>query len=141
MHEMAYAEGILEVALDVAEGAAIRRIQVRLGALHGIVPDSLRFCFQLAARDTPAAEAVLEVEAIAARVRCTHCGHEGSGGPLPMQCQACQAFDVQVVAGEEVLVDAVELDDGWRRRPEPDPLMEPFAREHMREHAASAGDH
>jgi hydrogenase nickel incorporation protein HypA/HybF len=87
MHEMAYAEGILDVALEVSEGRPVRRVQVRLGEQHAIVPDSLQFCFSLAAQETPAAEARLEVLS------------------LP---------------GDAFLVDAVELDDGWRRRPEAD---------------------
>jgi hydrogenase nickel incorporation protein HypA/HybF len=89
MHEMAYAEGILEVALDVAGGRPVRRVQIRLGEQHAIVPDSLQFCFSLAAQDTLAAEARLEVLS------------------LP---------------GDTFLVDAVELDDGWRRRPDTEPL-------------------
>jgi hydrogenase nickel incorporation protein HypA/HybF len=88
MHEMAYAEGILDVALEVSEGRPVRRVQVRLGEQHAIVPDSLQFCFSLAAQDTPAADARLEVL------------------NLP---------------GDTFLVDAVELDDGWRHRPEADP--------------------
>jgi hydrogenase nickel incorporation protein HypA/HybF len=64
MHELAYAEGILAVALDVAEGHVVHCVQVRVGAGHAIVPDSLRFCFELAAQDTPAAGARLDVRVV-----------------------------------------------------------------------------
>jgi Zn finger protein HypA/HybF involved in hydrogenase expression len=64
MHEMAYAEGILAVALDVAEGHAVRCVQVRVGTWHALVPDSLQFCFELAAQDTPAARARLDVRVV-----------------------------------------------------------------------------
>jgi len=101
MHEMAYAEAILGVALDVSEGRPVRRVQVRLGQAHAIVPDSLQFCFQLAAQDTPAADAQV---------------------------------DVETLQGEEFLVDAVELDDGWRRRPGADDGLATVAQEHAREH-------
>jgi hydrogenase nickel incorporation protein HypA/HybF len=84
MHEMAYAEAILDVALDVSEGRPVRGIQVRLGAAHAIVAESLQFCFEMAAQETPAAEARLEV---------------------------------QIIPGEDFLVDAVELEEGWRQRP------------------------
>ena len=62
MHEMALAEGILGVALDVGEGRPVKRIQLRIGALQHVTPDSLRFCFQLVAENTPAASAVLDLE-------------------------------------------------------------------------------
>jgi hydrogenase nickel incorporation protein HypA/HybF len=83
---MAYAEAILAVALDVSEGRVVRRVQVRLGEVHGIACDSLRFCFELAAQETRAAGAQLEVD---------------------------------VVAEADFVIQGVEVDDGWRRPPEP----------------------
>lgn len=86
MHEVAYAESVLGVALDVSEGRPVRRIQVQIGQMHAIVPDSLQFSFTLVADQTPAANAEL---------------------------------DVRLVDGDAFQVDAIELDDGWRYRPEP----------------------
>jgi hydrogenase nickel incorporation protein HypA/HybF len=108
MHELAYAEGILGVALDVADGAPVRCVQVRVGDLHAIVPDSLQFCFSLVAEDTAAADARL---------------------------------DVQIVPGDTLLVDAVELDTGWRRRPDSEASrtdLAALANEHRREHESCA---
>jgi hydrogenase nickel incorporation protein HypA/HybF len=65
MHEMGLAEGILAVALDVAGAERIERVRVRVGELQRVTPDSLRFCFELAAQDTPAAHAVLDVDVTA----------------------------------------------------------------------------
>jgi hydrogenase nickel incorporation protein HypA/HybF len=134
MHELAYAEGILGVALDAAQGAPVRRIRLRIGALHGIVTDSLQFCFQLAAQDTPAADAQLLLTTIPVTVHCRACAAESAGGSPPFQCRACDAFDVAIVTGEEVLIDGVEVDDGWIERP-PDDGVDELARAHLREHA------
>jgi hydrogenase nickel incorporation protein HypA/HybF len=65
MHEMGLAEGILAVALDVAGAERIERVRVRVGELQRVAPESLRFCFELAAQDTAAANAVLEVDVTA----------------------------------------------------------------------------
>ena len=62
MHEMPLAEGILEVVLQVAEGQPVRQVRVRAGALQRVVPDSLQFCFELAAAGTPAEPAYLDIE-------------------------------------------------------------------------------
>jgi hydrogenase nickel incorporation protein HypA/HybF len=59
---MGLAEGILAVALDVAGAERIERVRVRVGELQRVAPDSLRFCFELAAQDTTAADAVLDVD-------------------------------------------------------------------------------
>lgn len=64
MHEVAYAESVLGVALDVSEGRPVRRIKVQIGQLHAIVPDSLQFSFALVADQTPAASAELEVRLV-----------------------------------------------------------------------------
>ena len=139
MHEMALAEGILGVALDVGEGRPVKRIQLRIGALQHVTPDSLRFCFQLVAENTPAASAVLDLEPLPARLRCRRCRAESLVEAAPFQCRSCGAFDVDVAGGDELLVDAIELDDGWRRRPaEPAPVEVPP--EHLAEHAL-AEDH
>lgn len=135
------AEGILAVVLDVAEGQTVQRVQLRVGKLHLVVPDSLRFCFELAAQETPAAGARLEMAEVPARVRCHECWAESETGAPPFHCGACGTFDVELVAGEELLVDAVELEDGWRRRPdagEAGPAMTEFAQQHLREHAIAA---
>lgn len=143
MHEMALAEGILGVALDVADGRPVRRIQVRVGALQMVVPDSLQFCFELAAQDTPAADARLELEDVPARVRCKRCDAESEAPSVPFHCRRCGAFDVEVVAGDELLVDAVELDDGWQRRPgvgDGAAVAVDIPAEHLREHALAESD-
>jgi hydrogenase nickel incorporation protein HypA/HybF len=62
MHELGLAEGIVAVALDVAGGERVERVRVSVGAGQRVVPDSLQFCFELAAQDTLAANARLDVE-------------------------------------------------------------------------------
>jgi len=65
MHELGLAEGILAVVLDVAERERVERVRVSVGALQRVTPDSLRFHFEVAAQDTLAANAVLDVEVVA----------------------------------------------------------------------------
>jgi Zn finger protein HypA/HybF involved in hydrogenase expression len=62
MHEVALAQGILDVVLDVAAGRQVQTVRVRAGELLAVSEDSLQFCFELVAQDTPAAAARLQVE-------------------------------------------------------------------------------
>ena len=55
MHEVALAQGILDVVLDVAGGREPRTVRVRAGELQSVTQDSLQFCFEMVAQDTPAA--------------------------------------------------------------------------------------
>lgn len=84
MHEIALAQGILDVVLDVADGRRARTVRVRAGALQVVTEESLQFCFEMVAQDTPAAAARLQVD---------------------------------IVPGDALLIDAIELDDGWHFRP------------------------
>jgi len=144
MHEMALAEGVLGVVLDASEGRVVRRVRLRVGTLQQVMPDSLRFCFLLAAQGTPAAEAELELVEIPARVRCKLCGCESEVDELPLACRACGAFDVDVAAGDEVLVDGVERDDGWRWRPteagDDVPARVRVPEQHLKDHALAAAE-
>ena len=62
MHELALAQGILDVVLDVAAGRQVQTVRVRAGEMLAVSEDSLQFCFELVAQDTPAAAARLEVQ-------------------------------------------------------------------------------
>jgi len=140
MHEMALAEGILAVVLDAAEGQKVRRISLQVGKLQMVVPESLQFSFQLISEGTPAAGAVVEMEEVAVRLRCKQCGKESEADHPPFNCRHCDAFDVEVAAGDQLLVDAVELENGdtIRRREVPaDEILE----EHLKDHAAHGSDH
>jgi hydrogenase nickel incorporation protein HypA/HybF len=140
MHEMALAEGILAVVLDAAGDQKVRRICLQVGKLQMVVPDSLQFSFQLLADGTPAAEAIIEIEEIPVRLLCKQCGAESEVDQPPFNCPRCLAFDVEIASGDQLLVDAVELESGEtiRRREVPaDEILE----EHLKDHAAHGSDH
>jgi hydrogenase nickel incorporation protein HypA/HybF len=120
MHEMVLAEGILGVVLDVAEGREVQRVQLRVGALQHVTPDSLQFCFQLVAEDTSAANAIIEFETVPAWLRCRKCHRNGEAASPPFLCRHCGASEVDLISGDELLVEAIELDTGWHRRPQPE---------------------
>ena len=140
MHEMALAEWIVGVVFDAAAGQEVRRVRLQVGKLLMVVPDSLLFSFELLTDGTPAAGAALEIEDVLARWRCRPCGAESRTDLPPFQCQHCGAPDLEVVAGDELIVDAVELKSGLtiRRRQAP---TDAVSQEHLREHEREGRDH
>jgi len=138
MHEMALAQGILAVVLDAAEDEPVRRVRVRVGALQQIVPDSLQFSFQLLSEGTPAFGGALEIKPVSARIRCKTCGAKSILKASLFRCKYCRADNVEIVTGNELLVDAVELHSGWRYRPKRAPVD--ITLDHLREHAAEAAE-
>ncbi|MFD0517925.1 hydrogenase maturation nickel metallochaperone HypA/HybF [Paractinoplanes durhamensis] len=54
MHELAIAESIVDAVCERAAGRTVHRVTVRIGALSAVVPDAMRFCFDLACEGTAA---------------------------------------------------------------------------------------
>ena len=53
MHELGIAQEIVEQVSARAQGARVLRVVLEIGKLAAILPDALRFCFDLAARRHP----------------------------------------------------------------------------------------
>ena len=111
MHELSIAQAIVDVATRHAAGRAVVKVEVRVGHLRQVVPDSLDFAFGLLTAGTALESAELQITHVPARGRCRDCGREGLLEAFPLRCSACGGLDVEVTAGEELLVDALELEE------------------------------
>ncbi len=61
MHEMGLCEAVLSVVRDVSEDEPVSRVRLRVGRQQGVVPDVFELCWRMAAQDTGAAGAALEL--------------------------------------------------------------------------------
>jgi hydrogenase nickel incorporation protein HypA/HybF len=138
MHEMALAEGILEVVLDIARESPVKEVRVQAGALHAIVPESLEFSFQLAAQDTPAADAQLRIRKVDAIFQCGQCREVTAQVASPFNCPLCGSSDVTFSAGDELLVEAIELTDGTTIQ-RPMSADKELIQDHLHEHMVVDG--
>jgi|SRR5690348_16660316 len=122
MHEMSIASAVLEIALDQARGRPIVGVGVAVGHLRQVVPSALRFSFELVSHGTPADGATLEIEEVPAVGVCRRCGAESRLHEFPLHCSACGGLDVEVIRGEELSVEWLDLET-----PEADvaPTIEP----------------
>jgi hydrogenase nickel incorporation protein HypA/HybF len=111
MHELSIAQAIVEVATSHAEGRRVAKVEVRVGHLRQVVPDSLDFAFGLITQGTALDGSELAVEHIPAAGRCRACGAESVLEGFPLCCARCEGLDVEVTAGEELLVVALELEE------------------------------
>ena len=62
MHELAITQGVVDAVTARTGTARVAAVTVRVGRLSGVVPDAMRFCFDLVTESTPLAGARLEVE-------------------------------------------------------------------------------
>jgi hydrogenase nickel incorporation protein HypA/HybF len=110
VHELAIARQIVDIALESSGGARVRRIVVEVGKLSAVLPDALRFCFDLATEDTAAAGAALEIVETPGRARCRGCGAEIELD-RPFGTCACGATELDWLAGDQLRVTAMEVED------------------------------
>lgn len=112
MHELSLCRAIAGVVTPHAAGRRVDVVRVQVGALRQVVPETLSFCWTLVRdhADMPGAE--LELELVAAAVRCRNCGRRSEiESRWSVACPACQSADVEVVAGEEFLVTSVDVSE------------------------------
>ena len=111
MHELSIANAIVAIAADHAQGRRVTRVDVKIGRLRQVVPDALAFAFELATEGTELEGAELVVEHVPARLACRACGTESEANEFPFGCAGCGSVDVDVIAGDELLVEALELEE------------------------------
>jgi len=114
MHELAIAQGILEIvqqAVPKGQEAAIRKVRIRVGQLSGVVPDSLDFCFGVIANDTPMNQASLAIEQVPTISRCRDCACDFQIQDLAFICPACKSTNLELISGKELEVVDIELED------------------------------
>jgi hydrogenase nickel incorporation protein HypA/HybF len=111
MHELSIADALVRIACDHARGRRILAVEVKVGHLRQVVPDSLAFAFGLVAEGTPAEGAELVLDVVAAAGVCAACGAESELPRFPLACARCGSLDLELIRGEELLVDALELEE------------------------------
>ena len=108
MHELAIAESVVDTVTQRLPGATVTCVHLEIGALSGVVADSIRFCFDLATEGTGLAGARLEITEPPARCRCRACGAQFQPESPVVLCP-CGSPDVAVLSGEQLKIVSVQV--------------------------------
>src|SRR4051794_30779448 len=108
MHELAITQGVVDAVTARTGDDPVASVRLRVGRLSGVVPDAMRFCFELVTAGTPLEGAALEIEQPEGRGHCRTCGAEFLL-PDPVLLCACGSADVEVLSGRELAVASVVL--------------------------------
>jgi hydrogenase nickel incorporation protein HypA/HybF len=111
MHELSLAAAIVDICRANARGGRVVRVEVKVGRLRQVVPDALTFAFGLVGQGTPVEGAELVLADVPARVTCDGCGAESGVERFPLACARCGSGAVEVVAGEELQVESIDVED------------------------------
>ena len=114
MHEMGIANSIMEAVEKEASrypGARATKVGVRVGELAAIDAESLRFCFEVLARDTILDGLQLEIELCPRRHRCRLCERTFIVHDYDCRCPQCDQVAVECVGGDELELAYVEVEE------------------------------
>jgi len=123
MHELTVAIQIrnaLETELASDDGTLIADVvRVQVGAMSGVVPEALQFAWPHAVADSTAlGSARLDIARIDVQLHCGTCRDVYVLTELrSLRCPNCRSPDVEVVAGDELDITAVDIREPRREAP------------------------
>ena len=108
MHELAMTQSVVDMGAERTDGRQVGLVRLEVGMLSGVVPDAMRFCFELLTAGTPLEGAALEIDQPEGRGHCRTCGQDVALLEPILLCD-CGSADVEVVAGRELAVASVVM--------------------------------
>jgi hydrogenase nickel incorporation protein HypA/HybF len=111
MHELGITRDIVSIVAEHAQNLRVKRVTLEIGRLAAVMPDAIRFCFDVCCQDTLLEGASLEILEIAGLGKCRHCGAK-----IPLSepfgiCDRCGSVDLEIVRGNELKIKEIEVDD------------------------------
>lgn len=114
MHEIGVITQAVNIAIEAAQSAGarrVKRIRLKVGEMSGVVPEALRFGFDVVVAGTLAEGAILDIEAVPVTCRCD----SGCGVFTPVDyvftCPLCGRLSSDIATGQELDVAEVEIED------------------------------
>lgn len=113
MHEMSIVMNILDVVLEEAEKNGAKKIKsvlLKAGKLHQIIPETLQYCYEIATKNTIAADSELQIEDVPISVRCRKCGRTFGVEDFIFICPDCEVADTETISGDELTIESIEIE-------------------------------
>ncbi|AVH62063.1 hydrogenase maturation nickel metallochaperone HypA [Nostoc sp. 'Peltigera membranacea cyanobiont' 213] len=110
MHEFGITQNIVAIVTEHAKGAKVQRVLLEIGKLSAIMPDAIRFCFDICTQGTVLEGATLEIVEIPGLGRCRQCGAE-IYLDKPFGICSCGSVQLDLIAGEELKIKEIEIEE------------------------------
>lgn len=115
MHEFSICESIVRAVLEELQRHGgpdrVRLVSARIvvGRLRQIVPETLRFAYEVFTRETAAAGSALEIRTVPATAECRACGWKGEISGAAFVCESCGGVDLDARGGTELHLESLEV--------------------------------
>jgi hydrogenase nickel incorporation protein HypA/HybF len=112
MHELSVAQNIVEIIQQHVPESELERVaavRLKIGAVAGIVPESLVFSFQAITAESSLCHAHLEIECIPFRIHCNTCDTTTENEVGFAVCETCGSTDTKILSGSELNIVEIEI--------------------------------
>jgi hydrogenase nickel incorporation protein HypA/HybF len=112
MHELSVTESMIGVVLRHAQAnnaTKVTRINMVLGDMSSVMEESVRFYFEIIAKDTIAQDAELDFRRTKLITKCSDCGKEFEVVEYDFTCPDCKVTRTEIISGREFQVESIEI--------------------------------
>jgi len=112
VHECSVVEQLVKIASSKAiesQAAGVERIHLVVGELTGYMEESIRFYFNILAKDTVLKGAELDITYVKPKLRCPSCGALFERARFSFDCPTCGTAGELTKTGSEFYIDTMEV--------------------------------
>lgn len=110
MHELGITQNIIAIVSENAQNKKVQRVLLEVGKLSAIMPDAIKFCFDICAEGTIVEGATLEILEIAGMARCRQCGNTFYVDK-PFGICECGSVELDIITGQELNIKEIEVEE------------------------------
>jgi hydrogenase nickel incorporation protein HypA/HybF len=111
MHELGITQNIVAIAKEYARGFPVIRLTLEIGCLSAVLPDAIRFCFDVCCQGTILEGSRLEIIEIPGLGKCRQCGAEFFLEQPFGICDRCESRDLEIIQGTELRIKEMEVEE------------------------------
>ena len=115
MHELSIVQALIDQVEQEVERSGhdgrVTGLDVTIGRLSGVNPDSFRFAVEMLSPGTVLESAEVRIAEPLATCRCRACGGAVEVEQLTAQCPKCGSGDVVLEGGRDLFLQSIELEE------------------------------
>lgn len=114
MHELSIVEALIDQVTHELDRAGrpgrVIQLDVSIGRLSGVHPDSIRFAFDLLTPGTILDDAKIVIEEPKAMARCHTCGQRTEIDDVVFDCPKCHSDSITIEGGRDMILQSIEIE-------------------------------
>ena len=111
MHEIKLTQGLvglLDKALEDPQVKSVKKVHIKVGKLHYIVPEIMQSAFESTPKNDKLKTAKLEIEVLPVILKCLECSKEHCLDEQQYNVECCENARGEIISGKEFILEGIE---------------------------------